>query len=145
VAFSADGQRVFGWDGGGKVLAWNAADGQPCEAANLPLALSDKTVTSPDRTVRAEVRGHFVVLLDLVDFDPQREYAERMILEATNRIPWHQQQAAQAEKDKDWFAAGFHLGQLLKDEPNDPDLFRRRNLALERLKPPTPMQPLPRP
>ena len=35
-------------------------------------------------------------------------------------------------------------GQLLKDKPNDPDQIRRRDRALEKLKPPDPMVPPPR-
>jgi hypothetical protein len=52
---------------------------------------------------------------------------------------------AQAVRDDEWFAAAFHLGQLLKDKPDDPDLRSRRDYVRERIEPPTPMDPLPQP
>jgi hypothetical protein len=148
VAFSPDGRRVFGWAEGGNVRAWTVADGQATDAtdaANLPPESSTRQVTSPDGSLRAEARDNVVVLIELANYDPQREYAERVVLEATNRIPWHQQQAAQAEKDGEWFAAAFHLGQLLKNKADDSGVLHRRNKALEKLKPPAPMERLPQP
>jgi hypothetical protein len=47
----------------------------------------------------------------------ERDRAERLAQELSNRLWWHQQQAQQAEQNQDWFAAVFHLGQLLKDIP----------------------------
>jgi Flp pilus assembly protein TadD len=46
---------------------------------------------------------------------------------------WREQEADNAEAEQRWFAAAFHLGQLLKDKPNDPDLNRRRGAALDKL------------
>jgi hypothetical protein len=49
---------------------------------------------------------------------------------------WHLVQAANAEADKGWFAARFHLNWLLKDDPNNADLLRRRDEAEGHLKGP---------
>jgi WD40 repeat protein len=133
LAFSPDGERVFGWNAGGTVSAWTVNGGQPADSADPPPRPANVQATSPDGSVRAEARNNVVVLLDLANYDPQRELAERMALEGVNRPYWHQQQAAQAEKDKEWFAAAFHLGQLLKDRPDDADLKRRRDAALGKL------------
>ncbi len=49
---------------------------------------------------------------------------------------WHLAQAADAEADQAWFAARFHLNWLLKDDPNNADLLRRRDEAEAHLKAP---------
>ncbi len=46
---------------------------------------------------------------------------------------WHLVEAADAEADKAWFAARFHLDCLLKDDPNNADLLRRRDEAAAHL------------
>jgi hypothetical protein len=140
VAYSGDGRRVFCWDAEGNVCAWAVSDGQPAEPAELPAFASPQRLTSPDGTLRAEAQEKAVVLLDLALVE--RDRADRIALEPVNRVFWHQQHATHAEHDQDWFAAAFHLGQLLKDKPDDADLLRRRDLALEKLKPPNPMVPL---
>src|SRR5262249_11686591 len=138
--------RVFGWDDRGKVRAWTMKDGQPTDANNSPLRTARRqTTTSPDGSLRAEAQDNVVALIELANHDLQRDLAERLVLDATNRVSWHQQQAAQAEKEQEWFAAEFHLRQLLKDNPEDDDLKRRHELAVEKSPPPVPMQPLPRP
>ncbi|HVS39802.1 MAG TPA: serine/threonine-protein kinase [Gemmataceae bacterium] len=49
---------------------------------------------------------------------------------------WHLFQAADAEADKAWFAARFHLNWLLKDDPANADLLRRRDEAEKHLNAP---------
>ncbi|HVS38076.1 MAG TPA: serine/threonine-protein kinase [Gemmataceae bacterium] len=49
---------------------------------------------------------------------------------------WHLIQAADAEAHQAWFAARFHLDWLLKDDPTNADLLRRRNEAEAHLKAP---------
>ena len=49
---------------------------------------------------------------------------------------WHLARAADAEADKDWFAARFHLNRLLLTDPNHTDLLRRRDEAAAHLTPP---------
>ena len=44
---------------------------------------------------------------------------------------WHRQQAATAERQTDWFAAQFHLDQLLKESPDDEALRDRRETAAQ--------------
>ena len=46
---------------------------------------------------------------------------------------WHLVEAADAEAHQTWFAARFHLDWLLKDDPNNPDLLRRRDEAAAHL------------
>jgi WD40 repeat protein/serine/threonine protein kinase/tetratricopeptide (TPR) repeat protein len=42
---------------------------------------------------------------------------------------WHLAEAAEAEAQQAWFAARFHLERLLKDDPDNLDLLRRRGNA----------------
>ena len=49
---------------------------------------------------------------------------------------WHLVQAANAEADKAWFAARFHLNRLLLTDPTNADLLRRRDEAEVHLKAP---------
>jgi hypothetical protein len=123
VAFSPDGRCVFGWESLGNVRAWTVKDGQPTDAVQpLPrpslITPGYPRATSPDGSLRAEARGEFVVLLDPKDSDPERALAERSALDPVNRLWWHQQQAAQAEQDKNYFAAAFHLFQLRQFSSN---------------------------
>ncbi len=50
--------------------------------------------------------------------------------DAAERRHYHTEQAALAEKEKQWFAVAFHLQRLLLDAPNDADLKQRRDEAL---------------
>jgi WD40 repeat protein len=133
VAFSPDGRRIFAWDAAtDKVLAWTVEDGQPADAANPPRPAANQAI-SPDKLLRAEARGNVIALVELADYDPQRDLAERLVLDATNRANWHLQQVEQAEQGREWFAAAFHLGQLLKDQPDDADLLKHRKDVLDKL------------
>ena len=44
---------------------------------------------------------------------------------------YHAAQADLAEKEKQWFAAAFHVGRLLLDEPDNTDLKKRHEEALK--------------
>jgi WD40 repeat protein len=155
LEFSTDGRRVIGFEWGPEVegfprsrepvVAWTLADGKSSKPTDPSsrLFVDDSVATSPDGSLRAEVRAYGVVLIETARERQDRE--EQFAFESLNRVWWHQQQADQAEKDREWFAVAFHLGQLLKLKPNTPVLLRRRDEALEKLKPPSPMEPLPRP
>ena len=84
---------------------------------------------SPDGRLRAEPRG-----LTVAVFDPRRVAEDNvwMLPNAAERRRYHTEKAALAEKEKQWFAAAFHLGRLLLDAPHDGELKRRRDEALRR-------------
>jgi hypothetical protein len=64
---------------------------------------------------------------------------EERLEELLDRRRWHLGQAAEAEAEKHWFAAVFHLDRLLAGDPDNADLRRRRDCACaERTKPPSP-------
>jgi tetratricopeptide (TPR) repeat protein len=129
VAFSRDGQRVFAWNNDGNVRAWAVANGQPIEPINPPPRPSfGPVVSSPDGSRLAEPRSYGIVLTDIA-----REREERLALEPVNRAWWHQQYAALAAENNNWFAAAFHLRQLRRDRPDDTSLIRRHEQALLKL------------
>jgi WD40 repeat protein len=133
VAFSPDGKSVFGWDWRGNVLAWTTADGEPDDSTPAPPRVVGNRATSPGGRFHAEAHGTVIALIDLARYDPARELAERRALEPINHLYWHQQQAAQAEQKQDWFAAAFHLSQLLKDRPDDAALKTRHQQTIDQL------------
>jgi hypothetical protein len=58
-----------------------------------------------------------------IQFAPVRR-RERLPGDAPRWMDSHD--PAQAEQEKQWFAAAFHFGQMLRDHSDDPDLERRR-------------------
>ena len=51
--------------------------------------------------------------------------------EAAQRTTYHTEQAAAAEQKKQWFAVAFHVGRLLLDDPDNADLKKRIEEALQ--------------
>lgn len=127
VAWSTDGKRIFAWDVRGKVLAWSSADGKPLAPHDPPAPPPPGSAHSPDGRFSAKPDGLRVVIVDLlrpapaVDFWPLPDRSER--------LRYHGEQAALAEKEKHWFAAAFHLRRLLQDQPDE--AVRNRLAAAE--------------
>jgi WD40 repeat protein len=129
VTFSPDGQRIYGWDAQKKVLAWSLRDGQTVEPDNPPPEPPPGPAVAPDGRLRAEPQGYSIAV-----FDPRRVAEDNVwpLPDATERRRYHTEQAALAEKEKQWFAVAFHLGRLLLDNPDDAELKQRREEALRR-------------
>ena len=83
---------------------------------------------SPDGSRLATANGDRTARI----WTAQESHADR----EKRRQFWQEEQAADAEKAGRWFAARFHLNLLLKDDPNNADLIRRRNEAETHLKAP---------
>jgi WD40 repeat protein/tRNA A-37 threonylcarbamoyl transferase component Bud32 len=142
VCFSPAGQRVFAWDEEGNLRAWTVPDGQPAEPANPPDRPSTPDALSPDGAHRALAHGHDVLLIDTAEYARRNAWTPP---DRAERLRYHGEQAHQAEGQKQWFAAAFHLGQMLRDQPDDADLTRRRAVAQKNhaAPPPAPMDPAP--
>jgi hypothetical protein len=96
---------------------------------NPPAKPTTWIATSPDGALRAECRGNVIDLVDVKLAERDRE--QRSAADPVNRMTHHERQALEAEQTKQWFAAAFHLGQLLKEKPKDEMLIRRQQIALK--------------
>jgi WD40 repeat protein/tetratricopeptide (TPR) repeat protein len=124
ASFSPDAQRVIGSNG----LVWDAHTGRP-----LPQAIDRPGAApfSPDGRRLALGEGRTVRVIDVRP--PQGE--ELLIRRArTGRdFAWQEAAAVRQEQAGEWFAAAFHLGQLLAERPWDPALYVRRARAYAEL------------
>jgi WD40 repeat protein len=131
VSFSPDSKRIIteesSTDGGrGKLHAWDMVTGKemlPCTHAPSPQG--QLHATSSDGSLCAVARDTRVELYYLPRPDP-RQMAERQEVQLRKQRLWHEQQAQEFEQARQWFAAAFHLDQLLLLEPGNADLYARR-------------------
>src|SRR5262249_61119520 len=82
----------------------------------------------PDGRLLALIEGNHVSLRDLRASPDREELAFREAMARPDPF-WHQEQAERCERERQWFAAAFHLGQALQSRP-DAALYRRRGHAL---------------
>jgi WD40 repeat protein len=121
VAFSPDGARLFTASPG----LWDADTGN----ALLSLPGRARCVgVSPDGR-RIATAGDEATAQVCIASESEADRAKRRQLRPHQLQIWREQQVAAAESDAQWFAALFHLNQLLKDDPNNAALLRRRNAA----------------
>jgi hypothetical protein len=114
VAFSPDGKRIFAWDAQKKVLAWTAADGKPIAPIDPPPEPPPGPASSPDGFRHAVTQGKTIAVID--KRPPLKDNAWPLP-DAAERRRYHTEQANLAEREKQWFAAEFHLGRVLRDDP----------------------------
>jgi hypothetical protein len=134
VCFSPDGKRILteeklpGRDRG-TVRAWSTVTGDeilPCTDAPPPP--EQLKATSSDGSLRVVASFTSVKLYYFFPRDPH-ERAQQQEIERRKQRLWHQQQAQESEQARQWFAARFHLGQLLRMEPSNLILYARRGVA----------------
>ncbi|HVS38451.1 MAG TPA: WD40 repeat domain-containing protein [Gemmataceae bacterium] len=127
---SPDGRRLAtaSWDQTGRL--WDAESGKPLAVLQGHTGQVVSVCFSPDGRRLATASGDGTARLWIAQESPEEE-AKRLALQ---HHLWHEQQAADAEKAGQWFAARFHLNQLLKDDPNNAGLLRRRDAAEAHLK-----------
>ncbi len=127
ISFSADGRRIVshsaeirGAAGSNTVIpaevrSWDAGSGQPIEPCNDPAPTGGLAVLSPDGSLRATAVGNSIHVLRTADDRPSSDlvFLSRLNDEAA-RLRWHRHEADSSEKARQWFAAGFHLRQLLR-------------------------------
>lgn len=125
MAFSQDGERIFGRSSGVRVKGWVLATGKECPLVR-PFPAVYRSTLSPDGRRKAVACGSTVLLVD-----PAKDCAAW--LEFSRSDPrWHAEQADAALRNNHWFAAAFHLDRLLRERPWDADLHVRRAHALAR-------------
>jgi hypothetical protein len=125
VAFSLHGQRLFTTDSSGVVLVWDPRTGERLAFEKVPATSSGQGAPSPDGKLLA--LGQANGSIDLVEVHPpsEAEVLYRRWKMAFDPV-WQEQEAARHEKAEHWFAAAFHLRQLLPHKPRDPEKLRER-------------------
>jgi hypothetical protein len=122
IAFSRDGKQVLsaGLDGG--VRFWTL----PTQARSTPQLLAFARLLSASEVDSTGGLTPVQPSRQESDFRLLRvELPEAFALDSTELARWHRRQAAENERQANWFAARFHLQRLASLEPRDPDLARR--------------------
>jgi WD40 repeat protein/tetratricopeptide (TPR) repeat protein/tRNA A-37 threonylcarbamoyl transferase component Bud32 len=124
LAFAEGGKVIACRDQAGKVQAWSVKMCKPVQVAGNPFARSERARRTKDGRRLWVANDEFFI-------QPEPDERQRQRLRAQGRPDpaWHAEKAASAEADKQWFAAGFHLGRLLLKSPGDVALRCRRARA----------------
>lgn len=130
VAWSPDGQQAYAWDEAGKVLCWDARTGKPFEAEFSPTQAAPSAAKSPDGRFMATLDNVKVQVIDLLG-PSSTDSSPWTFPDAIDRKDYHVRQADLAEIEKNDFAAAFHVGRLLLDDPDNIDLKNRLKQAIK--------------
>jgi hypothetical protein len=133
VAFSPDGGRITSASDDGTVKVWDALSGQEVltlyghtdRLRHVAYSPGGRLIASAgfDRTVR---------IWDGTPVTPAWK-AERLALAERRWLVWQRSEAEDYERQNQWFAAAWHLNQLLARNPDDATLRARRDAARARL------------
>jgi WD40 repeat protein/tRNA A-37 threonylcarbamoyl transferase component Bud32 len=128
VSFSPDGERLAAAGSQG-VRVWEANSGREVwKAAGSYFGVS----FSPDRRLLAVAGVSGLRLLGGPSELPKLQEFRRHGIEA-NRTRWHEQRAAESEREGDWFATEFHRGWLRRIQPASGLARYQHGLSLVRL------------
>ena len=131
AAFSPDGSRLATTTRGeGEVALWDTATGQEVFTFKCPSYFANSTVMA----LAWSADGSTLVIADefgdlrFWNAAPRTEAAQeaRRAAWADYARDWHHRAAQDAERGSRWFAAAFHLRQLLAAQPADVEQLRER-------------------
>jgi hypothetical protein len=133
VAYSPDGQQVFGRDSQGKVLTWDAATGRilPDAAADIPAGRS----FAAHGNHRACADGFLIRIERILTAREQQsllqeEQRMQRLLYARATLEHHTTEASAAEKGNEPFTAVFHIDRLLPLLPDERGRLLARRTAV---------------
>jgi WD40 repeat protein len=118
VAYSGDGRRLVSSSWGGYVRVWDAVYGQEFLRLYVGGGAAYGLAFSGDGQRLVSSAAEAVRLWDASAPSPEALELRRKAL--------HAHEAEDCERLRLWFAAAFHLGQLLRERPDDPSLYARR-------------------
>jgi WD40 repeat protein/tRNA A-37 threonylcarbamoyl transferase component Bud32/tetratricopeptide (TPR) repeat protein len=122
--FSVDGTRLVADDAEGKRAAWDLSTAAMLTNAG-DIAVAPES--PPDVPLRIQLGDEGIRIVGAVS---QEEMQRRQVLTAFD-AGWHREQMVRQEQSQRWFAAAYHIGQLIRTQPFDAALHARRadNLA----------------
>ncbi len=132
VAFSRDGNQIVSRGLDGLEIIWDITSGEQIHDESVPVVLDNRTVSEDGLIQICTARTEVLLIRKNSQFNAWIEDSKRRQSTAT---AYHTHAANEAETDTDWFAAEFHLRQLLEAEniPNREDLAQRHQRAKDQL------------
>jgi WD40 repeat protein len=129
VAYSPDGRRIASVSRDQTMKIWDVETGQEVLTLRGHTLDVDGVAYSPDgRRIATASHDKTVKVWDGTPVTPAW-HAERQGRADRNWLAWQRREAGECERQGQWFAAHWHLNQLLARDPADADLRARRDAA----------------
>jgi WD40 repeat protein len=133
VTYSPDGSRIAAAGADRTVRVWDAATGREVRTLHGHTGEVSCVAYSPDGyRIASSSHDKTVKVWDGTPVTPAW-HAERQARADRNWLAWQRREAGECERQSQWFAAHWHLNQLLARDSDDEDLRARRDAAQARL------------
>jgi WD40 repeat protein len=133
VVFSSDGKQIHSEDSASEKYTWNSKNGNPISDAQLHSPFdTESRMLSKDGRRKLIISGSQVLVVDLEFKETPREKAYRKV-KARFKPRWHQELAAKATSEENFYAATFHNAWLVKNNPENAKLIEAFQSSYEKL------------